>query len=269
MVSRRVIVCLAIGSACLAMGGIAQAQSIGISFSSDRGNLQLAPDEIAGAPGVAQANWNVNDGGADAQAAANGGSADIIGPLAGELSDSNGVATGATVTWVSNGTWNTTNGGDTPDAKLMNGYIDAIGADDPFTTVTIENIPYDSYRVYVYIGSDGNGRTGQVTDGTTTFSYSTFSNDPDGSGGFTPDDYAETQDAADGFPNANYAVFAGSGGSVTIDIIRGSSNSGIHGIQIVNGDGAAQVPLSPLPVAVALAIGGFIALRRRHRTAAT
>lgn len=241
----------------------------GISFSTDRGNIQLAPDDIAGVPGVEQANWNVNDGGADAQAAANGTSADIIGPVASQLGDSNGEATGATVTWVSNGTWNTTNGADTPDAKLMNGYIDAIGAADPFATVTIENIPYDSYLVYVYIGSDGNGRTGQVTDGTTTFSYSTFSNDPDGSGGFTPDDYVETQDTADGFPNANYAVFAGSGSSVTIDIIRGSNNSGFHAVQIVNDGGAAQVPLSALPVAAALAIVGFIALRRRHRTATT
>ena len=268
MLTRRVIMGLAVGVLCFALSDVAQAQSIGVSFASNRGNpdAQLLPGERAGV--VEQANWNVNDGGADAQGAANGATADIIGPMAGVLSDSNGAPTGATVTWTSNGTWNTNNGTATPNAKLMNGYIDAIGAADPFATVEIGNIPYDEYSVYVYIGSDGNGRTGAVTDGTTTYSYSTFSNDPDGSGGFDAGDFAESTDTASGNPNANYVVFSGSGSTASISIMRGSNNSGIHAIQIVNsGPPAAEVPLSPLPVGAVLVLGGALALWRRRRAA--
>ena len=44
-----------------------------------------------------------------------------------------------------------------------------------------------------------------------------------------------TEDTCDGTPQANYAVFEGlSGDAQTIQIIRGSNNSGIHGIQIVS-----------------------------------
>ncbi len=256
----RFAVCLA--AAVLVTAAVQAQNSIGVSFSSDRGfpDSALAADDVAGV--VPQSNWNVNDGGADAAAAASGTTADITGPNAMSLTDSTGAATGATVEWASNGTWNTTNGTATGDAKLMNGYIDAIGADF-FCDVTIDNIPYENYNVIVYIGSDGNGRTGWVTNGASTYSYATFSNDPSGGGGFTDADYVQTTDTGNAHPNANYATFFGQSSSVTIEIIRGSNNSGIHGIQIVEADGPPSVPLSPYPFLAVFLLGGIWALRRR------
>ena len=236
---------------------IASAQ-IGIHFPSDRDtSAGLLPDEVAGIAGAAQGNWNWADGGADAAANASGTTADIVSPNAGVLTDGSGAVVGTTVEWTSNGTWNTTNGTATPDAKLMNGYIDAIGADAPVSRVTFNDIPYDEYSAVVYFGSDGNGRTGELTDGTTTFSFSTFSNDPDGSGGFDQSDYVLTADST-GNPESNYAIFSNlSGSSWSVEVIRGSNNSGIHGVQIV-----------PEPSTIGMfalaAFGLLVGIRRRR-----
>ena len=209
--------------------------SIGINFNSNRDlNAELAPDEVAGFPAVAQGNWNNTAGGGDAVAGASGTEADLISPAAGSLVDSNGVPSGVTVSWASNGTWSTTNGTADHDAKLMNGYIDNIGAGG-FCTIDLSGIPYVVYDVYVYFGSDGNGRTGWVESTTAgqTFSFTTFSNAPGGAG-FGPSDYILTEDEANGHPNSNYCVFRDQSGSdFSVQVNRGSSNSGIHAIQIV------------------------------------
>ena len=228
----------------------AMAQSIGVHFPSNRDNAMLAADEVAGV--VSQGNWNSSDGGADAAANANGS-------IAG-AKDSNGDATTANVEWTSNGTWNTTNGMDTADAKLMNGYIDAVGADG-FATISVSDIPYSQYDAIVYFGSDGNGRTGQITDGTTTYGYSTFSNDPNGGGGFDAgSDYIQTMETGDGRPESNYAVFSDlSDSSFSVEVIRGSNNSGFHGIQIVN-----TVPEPSSMVLAALGLLSLVRLRRRR-----
>ena len=106
--------------------------------------------------------WVSTDGGADAQGGANG-------------SISNG---GLSVDWSSNGTWNTNNGAENGDNKLMNGYIDAVGGKQA-AQVAISGINAefaDGYDLYVYFSSDGNNRTGkvQLVDGA-TYSYNTFS----------------------------------------------------------------------------------------------
>ena len=236
---------------------MAAGQSIGIHFPSDRGNAGLDPGEVAGVGGYAQANWNHGDGGAAAGDNAVGTTDAITSPNAGVLTDSNGDTTSVTVDWTSNGTWNTTNGADTPDAKLMNGYADAIN-DGGEARVTFSNIPYASYDAVVYFGSDGNDRTGALTDGTTTYSYATYSNDPDGSGGFDQADFVLT-DVDAGNPQANYAVFTGlSGSSWSVDVLRGSSNSGIHGVQIVN------VPEPATCGLLGVAILGLLSRRRRR-----
>ena len=115
----------------------------------------------------------------------------------------------------------------------MNGYIDNIGGGG-FATVDFQGIPYSSYDVYVYFGSDGNGRTGSVESTTAgqIFSYTTDSQ----KGGFDPElDYILTEDETDSYPPANYCVFREQSGSdFSVLINRGSSNSGIHGIQIVS-----------------------------------
>src|SRR5205814_732852 len=72
----------------------------------------LLSTEAAGAPGYVQSGWN-NMG--------------RWGQTVG-LNDSSGAASGATSTWDSNNTWHIGAGTATPDAKLMNGYLDATGA---------------------------------------------------------------------------------------------------------------------------------------------
>ena len=206
---------------------------IGINFNSNRGTeAELGPDEIAGLPEVAQLNWNNSGGGADAVAGASGSQADIISPVSGVVVDDSGGDSGVTVDWASNGTWNTTNGFDTPDAKLINGYIDNIGGGG-FATIDLKGISFSSYDVYVYFGSDGNGRTGEVESTTAgqTFSYTTDSN----KGAFDPEfDYVLTEDEDGTNPPSNYCVFRDQSSSdFSLQINRGSSNSGIHAIQIV------------------------------------
>ena len=207
---------------------------IGINFNSNRGtDAEISPDEIAGLPEVAQLNWNNSAGGADAQAGANGSQADIISPIEGVIVDDTGGDSGVTVDWASNGTWNTNNSFESPDAKLMNGYIDYVGGGG-FATVDFQGIPYSSYDVYVYFGSDGNGRTGDVESTTADqkFSYTTDSQ----KGGFDPEtDYLLTEDETDSYPSANYCVFKEqTGPDFSVLINRGSNNSGFHGIQIVS-----------------------------------
>jgi hypothetical protein len=211
----------------------AQNASIGVQFISGRDlTAALLSTETAGLPAVAQSNWNTTDSNTS------GNTANIAAPTLGSLVDRNGLATPATISWVSQGSWTTANGTAEVDAKLMNGYIDAVGAAG-FVTVDFASIPYQFYNVYVYFGSDGNGRTGRIqleqnATPVRTFSYSTFSNLPGGNPGFQPADYTLTENTATGNPAANYAVFNGIGGpAFTLRILRGSNNSGVHAVQIV------------------------------------
>jgi hypothetical protein len=101
-----------------ALSGVAWAGPIGINYVDigDPG-IQNSPadallaTESAGAPGYAQVGWN-NMGRWGQTVAVN---------------DSTGAATGATSTWDSNNTWHLGSGTATPDAKLMQGYLDATG----------------------------------------------------------------------------------------------------------------------------------------------
>ena len=168
---------------------------------------------------MAQSNWNNTNGGIDALGGANGDQTALLGPAPGSLVDNEGIPTGVTVTWSSNGTWNTNNGGSSGDNKMMNGYIDNINAGG-FCQVDFENITYPNYDVYVYFGSDGNGRTGSVESTTAgeIFSFSTNSQQ----GGLFPDSYLLTEDDANGNPSANYCVFRGqNSSSFSVQINRG------------------------------------------------
>ena len=110
--------------------GEAAADSIGINFNSNRDAAvaEIGSSESAGLPAIAQVNWNNTNGGSSATDGASGSTADILSPSAGLLVDDSGNPVAVTVSWSSNGTWNTNNGSSNGNAKLMNGYIDAINA---------------------------------------------------------------------------------------------------------------------------------------------
>jgi len=139
------------------------------------------------------------------------------------LNDSNGAAGAATLTSFT--ATNTFSTGSTN--QLLNGYLDNTGAGQ---NVVIAGIPYTGYSVYAYFGSDGVGRTGSMTIGTTTYDYST-------QGNVTA--YTQTTDTTGANPSANYAIFSNQTTSgFTITQNRGSNNSGLMGLQIVsNGAG--------------------------------
>ena len=209
------------------LGGDAVGKSLGVSFNSNRGNAEATMDADTVAGVVPSTGWISTNGDTD------GASGSI----------SNG---GLNIDWSSNGTWNTNNGGGNGDNKLMNGYIDAIGGEGA-SQVALSGINAefaDGYDLYVYFGSDGNNRTGkvQLVDGA-TYSFNTFSQQ----GGDFPAQYTRTTDEGDANPQANYALYEGlSGDSQTLNIIRGSNNSGFHGIQIVSpgdydGDGLSDL----------------------------
>ena len=202
--------------------------SIGINFVSDRNlSAQIVSDELAGHPSVAQKNWNNTNGDAS------GSGSNLLGGN-GTLIDGDGNASRAIVSWASNGTWNTNNGTNSGDNKLMNGYLDNINSDG-YARVDLYNITYRHYDVYVYFGSDRNGRTGTIESSTAgqSFSFTTYSQQ---SGAF-PDYYRLTTNQGGGNPVGNYCVFRNqSSGSFSLQINRGNGNSGIHGVQIIPTD---------------------------------
>lgn len=232
----------------------ADAASIGVNFSGGQNNAQniapLASSDLTGA--VQQMNWN-NAGGDGTTG--NGTTANVQSPTAGVLVNSAGAATTAAITWTSTNSWSIANSVRTPaDAELLNGYLDNTAAATP-TTVTITNIPYARYDVYAYVGSDGNARTGHVTIGSTTFYFSTNSNNnPPAFVQATATDLASAQ-------LATYAKFTSvTGSSFTLTNTRDGNNVGLHAIQIVD-----TTPV-PEPAAVGLlAVGGAGLLARRRR----
>ncbi len=114
-----------------ALAGLVSAGPIGINYVDigdpgvQNGTADaLLPTESAGAPGYAQVGWN------------NMGRWGATVPL----NDSTGAATTATTTWDSNNTWNDGAGVGSPNAKLMNGYLDATGQPND------NSIPYQFFN---------------------------------------------------------------------------------------------------------------------------
>jgi len=168
----------AAGTLAAAQMGFA-APAISVSFV-DNGNAgvqnanpdSLLPAEIAGAPGYEQANWN-NMG--------------RWGQTVGVNDNTGAAAAGVSATWDSNNTWHSGSGTATPNAKLMNGYIDSLGLPNintpfqffgnvttpPATSATNDNRPIvwvaglsswlaskgaTTYSVVVYADGDGTDR---------------------------------------------------------------------------------------------------------------
>lgn len=211
--------------------------AIGINFSSIRGQeagvaRTLPATAYAGVPEVAQKNWNQTSAlNVASQSTLNIGS--ILTPNAGKLVDSRGDETEVGLSFMMNNSWNIDNEQLTPYGSLFAGYLDTNSVNN--ASVTLSNIPFASYDLYVYLGAGNVGSTQKITDGQTTYSFSTAARVSDAG------TYLQTRDTGEGYPSANYAKFEGrTSSSATVTFLRGSSNGGINAVQIV-----AIEPLSP------------------------
>jgi hypothetical protein len=214
--------------------GAANAQDI-ISWAYNNG--QAIP--ATGSAGVLSAtNWNLTGAGGSANLSYNNATASSVTlSLAGGFGD---WGIGGVSAPDSDGTYN---------KAIFDGYYNSIGS-----TLTLGNISFATYDVYVYFSSDVDGRTGTVSDGTTTFSFSTMGVAATSGGNAL---FGLTTDTGTGNPGADYAVFSGlTGSSQTFTIANASDGMGFAGIQI---------QAVPEPSAMALSVLGFGLLFRFWR----
>lgn len=214
---------------------------IGIAFTGNPGTALLGAEEIAGFAPVSQKNWNVTDG------LAAGDTNNVTAPSAGKLVNAAGAVTTTTVSWVAETVYNAPNGTASPNSKLINGYIDNTDASPDELKVAFAGIPYPAYDVYVYFGSDGNGRTGSISIPSVGEKIQYTTNSSKGAApGFKFQDFIPSTSTTAPGPLANFAVFRNySGAALVVQLNRGSNNSGIHGIQIApiadtDGDGISD-----------------------------
>ncbi|MGJ8695200.1 MAG: putative Ig domain-containing protein [Verrucomicrobiaceae bacterium] len=205
--------------------------AVGINFISQRGQeasvaRTLPVNAYAGAPEVAQTNWNQTSA-LNAVSLSSGNLTDIATPNSGVLVDSQGNPTSIGLSFTMNNTWNINNESITPYGSLYAGYLDTNANNN--ASVTLSNIPYPEYDVYVYFGAGSSGATQTITDGATIYSFSNAARYID-----EPGAYVLTTDTGLNHPAANYARFSGkTSSSVTVTFLRGSANGGINAIQIV------------------------------------
>lgn len=244
-------------------------RSIGLNFvGAGSGNWSsslatFAADYVAGV--YPAANWN--------------NSATVTGvstrstPLA--LAESTGATGFTTATWDSAGTWAGRIELGTPEQKsehgrLLHGYIESRAATG--ATVSLANIPYGTYDVFVYVsGGTGGATVGSISldrEGASTYYYTSLQHDgsrPAADPATTP--YAplpmigDATVAANATP-ASFVRFTGVTGSNLVitskDAVVNANAGGIAAVQIVDTTpaGVAYPPIVTTAPAPRLARGG-------------
>jgi len=202
--------------------------SIGIKFVCD-----IQPDNFIGniepAGFVPQIHWN-NTAALSNWNLSGGNTALIASPAAGALVDSAGAGTGTTLSWTSDNTWNSGNGG-SGNGKLLDGYLNV--ASDNGATVTLVDIPFASYDLLLYVGANYPGALGYARlngSSATDRHFSTDSTRPVNS--FTEPALSNATRPWRG----NLIRFRNvTGSTASVQLFRsGSSQVGLHAIQIVN-----------------------------------
>ena len=165
-----------------------------------------------------------------------------------DLMDHTGASTTMDIEWASLNTYQIQGSNPGVDAdgmlnrEMLNGYLNAGPATwAPATTnssVTLSQIPYSSYDIYVYVSSDVAGREFYVTDGSTSYYANSMgaASLEDGAGNAV---FVQATDATtNGYATAaNYVVFSGLSGEsqvLTAQFHYNDEWGGIAGIQVVS-----------------------------------
>ena len=121
-----------------------QAQVISINFGADQASLEAS--DVTGV--IPVANWNNASG--------------ATGTLT-NLVDDSGAATAASVTWSASNTWQAASPYPTnPTQVLLYGYLDG-GSNGVPAQVSVQNIPFNLYDVYIYVNRDNDDSTSTYT----------------------------------------------------------------------------------------------------------
>ena len=227
---------------------------ISVSYTLDgdtSGGGFLSSTELAGAPGIRADNWNNLINGA---------------PLDNTATDDDGTAIGGTFSVTAN-LVTPTNGihADRNGAGLINDPEMFSGVFDVFTTasVTVTDVPYQWYDVYVYMRDDASTRGGSFTIGGKTIYLRGGVGNPasDGTG------YVQSSDTTFGagtdIDQGNYVVFrllSGSDFTLTANAVNAGDSVTRNkwpGFQIV------QTVPAPAALPAGLALMGLLGLRRR------
>lgn len=201
---------------------------LGIHFVS-QGDLNgtLGTNETAGV--VPQTRWN------DTRPIRTwtrpaGGKADILTPLTNQIVRSDGaILTNFTFSWTADASDASDNAGSS-DRKLMSGFIRAYSTTP--VSLTLSNIPFTNYDLYVIVGGSYDGQRGRVRLGanpaTDRFFRTTTTAPQTG--------FVEIKPGATNFPYANLALYTnltGTNLSLTVSNLDGWS-LGIHAVQIID-----------------------------------
>lgn len=205
--------------------------AVAVCFNNQAGEVTgygLSSAMYAGAPSVRQKNWNRTN---PLGFPANGDQTAIATPTAATLVDSAGNPTTMTMSFSAVGAWSDDNEDQTPYGRLFSAFIYHDSA-SPDVTISLGNVPYAFYDVYVYVGAASNGFRSSVSSGATTYSLTTSSNATSG-GALGVNVYTESTSAT-GFPQANYCVFRNiSTSTFSFKASRDNINAGIFGFQVV------------------------------------
>lgn len=204
------------------------AHAIGVKFV-----CEIQPDNTLGdiepAGFVPQIHWN-NTAALSTWNQPGGNLTQVAGPTAGTLVNSAGAATGSSISWTSDNTWNSGNGG-SANGKLLDGYLNVTS--DNSASVTVGAIPFPSYDVVLYVGSNYPGAHGHARlngDSASDRHFATDSTRP-------VETFTEPVRSSDIRPwRGNVIRFRNvTGSTANVQLFRhGSAEVGLHAIQIVN-----------------------------------
>jgi len=217
-----------VGLTYLALANLAgSASAATVSWHVDNGNGSLAANNFAGV--ILVSNWTVVTATATASSLKN---------------NSNVVTTAQIVYSGGFGPWKmsaTTPAQDTDTSynkRLINSYANAnTGTAASFA---ISGVPYARYSIYVYFSSDTTNRAGTVSDGTTTYTYTTIGANSIAGGNATLTQTADTSSS----PVANYCIFTNEVSTSKTITCNPGSGGGVTGVQIVDTTPALFISLA-------------------------